>query len=125
MTPDDIRARLDAEGSARLERTRIFATLTEAEQIAHGARHLTVAHGVLNTEEAKARVRRLTDTFWRLQANRPLRPDGIGPLVRSTSRTHTYLVPEPSDEADALIDALETIARRMNPGRWHIRRAAR
>jgi hypothetical protein len=90
--------------------------LDEAEQAAHGTRHLTVEHGDLESADDEHRLHQLGQ--WASEHR------DRGPMsTRGSNDTTTWFLGGP--EADTLLADLEALAHRLNPGWWGIRRSAR
>lgn len=84
----------------------------EAEEVAHGLRHLTVVHGCPDS----LRASRYLDTFY--DGLRVLAAEAGWVRVRGTVDYVTVTVR--GDDADERIDALVAVARVANPGDWVI-----
>jgi hypothetical protein len=101
----DLRRRLDEAALVR-----------EAEQAAHGAHHLTVAHGDPESAEDADRVHQLF-AWTHLHRAR-----AVFSAV-ATNDTVRWTITGP--DAEAVLVDLEAVAEQLNPGWWRIRRAAR
>lgn len=84
----------------------------EAEEVAHGHRHLTVVHGCPDN----LRDSRYLDTFY--DGLRVLAAEAGWVRVRGTADYVTVTVR--GDDADSRIDAFAAAAQVTNPGDWEI-----
>jgi hypothetical protein len=104
------------QAPALLARLQADALADEAEQASHGMRHLTVEHGDLESADDEQRLHQL----WQWAHDNRARARII---TRDSNDTTTWVIDGP--DADALATDLEDLARRLDPGWWRIRTAAR
>ncbi|SRR6266511_2693876 len=105
------------EARALLERLQAQALIDEAEQAAHGIRHLTVEHGDLESADDERRLHQL----WQWAGEH--RDRGLI-STRGGNDSTTWLIGG-GPNADAMLAELEALARRLDPGWWRIHRSAR
>lgn len=99
---------------AFLARQRETALIAEAEDLTHGARHLTIVTGQLETAEDVDRVEQLTATAWRGRPGAQMRRSLGG------SDYVTFVIE--GEQAERFVDELATLAATLNPGYWRIAR---
>lgn len=97
---------------AYLEQLREAALVAEAQDAAHGKRHLSVVTGDLETRDDVARVEQLTAAAW-------AGCDGARmTATRGGSDYVTLVIEGPS--AGQFVDELAALAEELNPGFWRI-----
>jgi hypothetical protein len=104
------------QARALLEQMQAEALVDEAEQAAHGVRHLAVEHGDPESADDEQRLHQL----WQWAHDNRER---ACISTRSSNDTTTWFIDGPA--AEDLMSGLETLAYRLSPGWWTIRRAAR
>ncbi|OCB23525.1 MULTISPECIES: hypothetical protein [Mycobacterium] len=108
--------RLSNVVEAYLEQLRQAELVAEAEDAAHGKRHLSVVTGDLETSDDVARVEQLTATAW---AGR----DGAHMTASRGGSDYVTLVIEGPCAAQ-FVDELAALAEELNPGFWRISRSS-
>jgi hypothetical protein len=104
------------QATALIEALRTEELLAEAEQSAHGVRHLTVQHSDSDSPDDDRRCQQLSDWAWD-------HLDQARICTRSTNDTTTWLIE--GDHAESLVNELELLAIDLNPGWRGIRWSAR
>ena len=104
------------QARALLEQLEAEALADEAEQAAHGVRHLTVEHGDPETADDERRLHLLWQ--WAHDNRERARI-----TIRGSNDTTIWFIAGPA--ADELVADLEALAHQFNPRWWRIRRAAR
>lgn len=97
---------------AHLQQLRSDALVAEAEDLARGIRHLSVATGDLETDEDVARIERLTAVAWQGRDGAHVRAS------RGGSDYITLVIEGPA--AEQFVDELAALAEELNPGFWRI-----
>lgn len=114
--PDENGGRPGKAIEAHLEQLRQAELVAEAEDAAHGKRHLSVVTGNLETSDDVARVEQLTATAWagREGAHMTASPGGSDYL--------TLVIEGPC--AAQFVDELAALAEELNPGFWRVSRSS-
>jgi hypothetical protein len=99
-----------------LARQRADALVDEAEQAAHGVRHLTVEHGDPESADDEQRLHHL----WLWASDNRARAQ-----ISTSGGNDTTSWSVDGPDADTLIAELAALASRLNPGWWRIRPSAR
>lgn len=99
-----------------LEQLRLAELVAEAEDAAHGKRHLSVVTGDLETGDDVARIEQLTATAW---AGR----EGAQMTSSRGGSDYVALVIE-GPSAAQFVDELAALAEELNPGFWRISRSS-
>jgi hypothetical protein len=104
------------EARALLAQMQANALVDEAEQSAHGVRHLTVEHGDPESADDEQRLHMLWQ--WAHDNRERARIS-----TRGSNDTTTWFIDGPA--AEHLVAEIEALTHRLNPGWWRIRRCAR
>lgn len=89
--------------------------VAEAEDLAQGRRHLSVATGDLETADDVARVEQLTSRAWQGR-------DGARVSASRGGNDYVTLVID-GPSAEQFVDELAALAESLNPGFWRITRS--
>ncbi|EHB48761.1 HNH endonuclease [Mycolicibacterium rhodesiae JS60] len=113
MPADDDSASFD--GAGLLEQLARDALLAEAEDLARGVRHVSVATGDPETDHDVALVNAFTNAVW------SARGDTRATSIRGGNDYMTVRIEGP--DAAAFVDELAALAEDLNPGFWRITRS--
>lgn len=97
---------------ALLQQLRADALISEAQALAHGIRHLSIAHGQPETDEEMSRLQTFTERAWAITG------DAHTPSMRGGNDYLTVTV-HGEGAADA-VNELQALAEALNPGWWRI-----
>ena len=100
---------------AYLAQLRQAALIAEAEDLAHGVRHLSVVTGELETADDVTRIEQLTAAAWRGR-------DGARMRTSRGGSDYVTLFIEGA-AADQFVDELAALAEALNPGWWRMTRS--
>jgi hypothetical protein len=102
----------DDDGAGLLEQLARSSLIAEAEDLARGVRHLSIATGDPETDDDVARINQLTNAAWEG------RDTTKATSIRGGNDYMTVRVEGPA--ADAVVDELALLAQALDPGWWRV-----
>lgn len=103
------------QSTGLLEELAVASLVAEAEDLTRGVRHLSIATGDPETDDELARINALTDAAWTARA------DAATTSIRGGGDYLTIRVEGAG--AEAFVEDLAALARRLDPGFWRINRS--
>lgn len=101
---------------AFLQQLREHALIDEAQDLAHGTRHLSIAHGQPETDDEMSRLQTISERAWAITGDA---------LTKSVRGGNDYLtIAVHGDGAADAVDELQALAESLNPGWWTITQSA-
>lgn len=101
---------------ALLQQLRADALVSEAQALAHGIRHLSIAHGQPETDDEMARLQTFSEHAWAITGDA---------TTKSVRGGNDYMIVTVHGEGAAgAVDELQALAGALNPGWWRITQSA-